>query len=69
MQGANRISHVKILNYGVWGKKRIPLELKNDRNMENKYTGIIQGQEIELGTFHQTLFTCEYQLFFRIFFT
>ena len=33
------------------GKKRIPLEPKNNRNMGNKYTGVTQGQKIELGTF------------------
>lgn len=48
--------NVKIsLKYGVWGKKRIPLELKNNRNMENKYTGVKRGQEIKLGTFSPDL--------------
>ena len=47
---------VKIsLKYGVCVKKRIPLELKNSRNMENKYTGVKRGQEIKLGTFSPDL--------------
>lgn len=37
------------------GKKRIPLELKNNRNMENKYTGVKREQEIKLGTFSPDL--------------
>lgn len=44
---------VKIsLKYGVrGGGGGIPLEPKNNRNMGNKYTGVTQGQKIELGTF------------------
>lgn len=54
------------MDYG----KKDPFRTKSNRNMANKRNMLVshKGRKQSWETFHQTLFACEYQLFYRVFF-